>query len=423
MIRDTSAQDRVVAPAADTSVSLLRRHGKWIVAAAFALVVVFVVSGWLGSDRSVSAERLRLAKVTRGTLVRDAAVNGRIVAAVSPTLAAPAPATVSLKISAGDTVKKGDLLAVLDSAELNNQLQRERAALDELESQVSRAAILTDKQKLLAQRDADEAEVARLGAARELQRSEAGFKRGAIAEVDYLRAQDALKSSEIRAEHAAAAAKLEARDVVLDLHSRQQQLARQRLIYADAQRRVDELQVRSPVDGIVGTLSVPDRAVVAMNAPLMTVVDLSRLEVEVEVPESYADDLGIGMSVEVTIAGQVHAARLSAISPEVVGNQVLGRARFDGEQPAGLRQNQRISARVLIEEKPGVLMLARGPFLEDGAGRVAWVVEDGIASKRAIRIGSTSVSAVEVLEGLKLGEQVVIAGTDTFGNAERVQVN
>ena len=422
MICDTSAQDRAVAGSA-AKVEGLRRHGKWLWLIAVLVLVIVLIVGWMSSERSVNGERLRTAEVTRGMLVRDALVNGRIVAAVSPTLAAPAPATVSLRISAGYAVKKGDLLAVLDSAELSNQMQRERAALDELQSQVNRAAILTDKQKLLAQRDADEAEVARLGAARELQRGEAGFKRGAIAEVDYLRAKDALQSAEIRARHAAAAAKLESRDVVLDLHSRQQQLARQRLVYEDAARRVEELQVRAPVDGIIGTLSVVDRAVVAMNMPLMTVVDLSRLEVEVEVPESYADDLGLGMNVEVTIAGKIHAATLSAISPEVVGNQVLGRARFVDAQPEGLRQNQRISARVLIEEKPDVLMVARGPFIEDGGGRIAWVIEDGIASKRAIRIGSTSVSAVEILDGLNVGERIVIAGTDTFGTAERVQVN
>ncbi len=422
MIRDTSAQDRVVPESPQASHSF-RRHGRWLLLIAALAVPVLLLIGWMSSERSVSAERLRIAEVTRGTLIRDASVNGRIVAAASPTLVAPAAATVSLRISAGDAVHKGDLLAVLDSKELSNQMQRERAALEELQAQVDRAAILTDKQKLLARRDADEAEVTRLGAERELQRSAAGFKRGAIAEVDYLRAQDALKSAEIRARHAAAAAELEGRDVVLDLRSRQQQLARQRLVYADAERRVDELQVRSPVDGVVGTLAVADRAVVITGTPLMTVVDLSRLEVEIEVPESYADDLGLGMTVEVTIAGQMHVASVSAISPEVVGNQVLGRARFSAVQPEGLRQNQRVTARVLIEEKPGVLMLARGPFLEAGAGRMAWVISGGIAERRDIRIGSTSVSAVEILEGLAPGDRVVIAGADLFEDAERVQIN
>jgi len=173
----------------------------------------------------------------------------------------------------------------------------------------------------------------------------------------------------------------------------------------------------------VGTLAVSDRAVVPANTVLMTLVDLSRLEVELEVPETYADDLGIGMSAEVSI-GSVHAnGILSALSPEVVNHQVLARVRFDGDQPAGLRQNQRVSARVLIDERPDVLLLARGPFVEQQGGRFAYVMDGGTAVRRPITLGATSVSAVEIVNGLSVGERVVIAGTDAFEDAERVRIN
>jgi HlyD family secretion protein len=62
----------------------------------------------------------------RGTLVRDASVNGRVVAAVSPTLYA-ASSTVNLKVAAGDTVKKGEVLAVLESPDLSDALKREQS--------------------------------------------------------------------------------------------------------------------------------------------------------------------------------------------------------------------------------------------------------------------------------------------------------
>jgi len=421
MIPDTSGQDTLlaVAPANAT-----RRRVAWLLAAVAGVVaVVVLLSGWLGSERSVDVSRLRIAEVTRGTLVRDASVNGRVVAAVSPTLYAPAASTVTLKIRAGDTVKKGDLLAVLDSPDLSNQLAREQSTLAQLEAEVARQRILAQKQKLLARRDADEAEVARLGAVRILQRTEGGYKAGAIAEVDLLRAQDALKTAEIRSNQAKQASGLEIQDVALETSTKLSELQRQRLTVADMQRRVDELNVRSPVDGVVGTLSVADRSVVAANTALMTVVDLSRLEVELEIPESYADDLGLGMSAEVTIGANTATGKLSALSPEVVRNQVLARVRFDGAQPAGLRQNQRISARVLIEEKPNVLMLPRGSFVENEGGRFAYVMDGSVAARRPIQIGGTSVSAVEILSGLQVGDKVVIAGTDAFESAERISIN
>ena len=155
----------------------------------------------------------------------------------------------------------------------------------------------------------------------------------------------------------------------------------------------------------------------------MTVVDLSQLEVELEIPESYADDLGLGLSAEVSIGAIKATGKLSAISPEVVRNQVLARVRFDGKQPAGLRQNQRVSARILIEEKPNVVMLPRGPFVEDGGGRFAYVMDGDIAVRKPVQLGATSVNAVEVLSGLQPGERVVIAGTDSFDDAERVSIN
>ena len=420
-IRDTSAQDRPVER------PRWRNRRRWIIAlavlAAAGVGVAFMVSRWLTGDRSVAGERLRIAKVERGTLVRDAAVSGRVVAAVSPTLYAPVPGTVTLSIRAGDTVKKGDVLAVLKSPELENELQQQRATLAQIEAQLGTARIGTGKQRLQARREADEAAIALTAARRELERAEQAWKVGAIPEVEYLRARDALDTAQIRDRNAQAQAKLSGQSAGFDLKTAQQGYERQKLAVADLERRVAELTVRAPVDGVVGTLSVADRAVVPANAPLMTLVDLSQLEVELSVPETYAEDLGIGMTAEVRIGATSAKGTLSAISPEVVENSVLVRVRFSGKQPDGLRQSQRVSARILIEERPDVLMVPRGPFLEAHGGRFIYVVDDGIAVKRAIRVGATSVSSVEILEGLQLGDRVIIAGSEDFADAATVRIN
>ncbi|MEG1056302.1 MAG: biotin/lipoyl-binding protein, partial [Janthinobacterium sp.] len=104
-----------------------QRHKKRALLLAGAVIViggaVAVFAGWRNSEHSVNASRLRIADVTRGTLIRDAAVNGRVVAAISPTLYSTTVATVTLKAKAGDTVKKGDILAVLESPDLSDALK------------------------------------------------------------------------------------------------------------------------------------------------------------------------------------------------------------------------------------------------------------------------------------------------------------
>jgi HlyD family secretion protein len=421
MIRDTSEQDAVLAPPAGFK---LKRRAAWIGGVvAVAVASAMLLSAWRSSEHSVSAARLRIAEVGRGTLVRDASVNGRVVAAISPTLYSTAPATVNLKVAAGDTVKKGQVLAVLESPDLSDALKREQSSYEQLKAEVARQQILAKKQKLTAQKEADTAEIDRLSAQRTLERYESVANEGVIAKIDYQRAKDALQSAEIRARHAAQAASLEGDDVKLALKTKVNELERQSLSLAEARRRVDELTVRAPVDGFIGTLNVQNRMVVAANAALMTLVDLSKLEVELEVPETYVADMGLGMSAEIQLPSGVATGKLSALSPEVVKNQVLARVRFDGEQPKGLRQSQRVTARLLIEEKPNVVLLARGPFVESEGGRYAYVVKDGIATRTPIRMGATSISAVEIQSGLKPGDKVVIAGTDAFENASRVSIN
>lgn len=421
MIRDTSAQDRAVsAPAARRRFGLLAKLGA---AAAVLVALVLLVMGWSSSDRSVSAARVRTAEVSQGSFVRDVAVEGRVVAAVSPTLYAPVGGTVTLEAQAGATVKRGTVLARIDSPELANELAREQSTLASLEAEVGRQRITARQASLLTRRTTDEAELALTTARRDLQRAERGHGLGVVSEVDLLAARDAVRSAEIRLSHAQADNGLARQSTAFDLTTRERALERQALVVSDLQRRVDDLQIRAPVDGIVGTVSVTDRAVVVANAPLVTVVDLSRLEVELEAPETYADDLGIGMSADVRIGSSQAPGRISAISPEVVASRVRVRVAFEGAQPEGLRQNQRVNARILIDERADALMLPRGPFVEAQGGRTAWVVEDGVAVRRPIRLGAASVTHVEVLEGLAAGETVVIAGTDTFNDAERVQLN
>lgn len=415
VIPEPSAQDRQIA-------SPRRTPWRWVAAAVAGVALIAAAAALTtGAGRSISSERLRFATVERGTLVRDVDVNGRVVAAVSPTVYATAAGAVRLRVQAGATVDAREVLAEIDSPELLAELARERAGLEQAAAATARQRILAERAGLLADRERDEAALTLTAAAREVERTEGACTSGVLPRTDCLRMGDALEAAEVRARHAERSYALAREDAGFELEASEQALARQQAVVAELERRVAELAIRSPVAGRVGSVAVADRTVVPANAPLLTVVDLSQLEVEIEIPESYADELGLGMRAEVAIGDQRVAAELASIAPEVTNRQVLARVRF-GQQPPGLRQSQRVSARILIDQKAEVLKLARGPFLESTGGRFAWVVEGGEAVRRPISVGVTSIAAIEITSGLAEGEQVVIAGTDLFEDAERVRL-
>src|SRR5690606_24850150 len=214
------------------------------------------------------------------------------------------------------------------------------------------------------------------------------------------RAQDELKKARIGLEAARSDAGLQEQGAALDARNKRLLADRQKAVVDELRRQVDLLTLRAPFDGQVGQVQVSQGTNVAINAPILGVVDLSEFEVEIRVPESFARDLGIGVPAQVTSQGKAWPAKVSAVSPEVVNGEVTARLRFDeGQQPPGLRQNQRLSTRIVLDTKQDMLMVERGPFLEQGGGGYAWVVNGRSAERRPVQTGVSSLGYVEIVSG------------------------
>jgi HlyD family secretion protein len=358
--------------------------------------------------------------VERGSFVRDIAADGQVVAAVSPTLYANALGTVTLKVHPGDTVAKGQVMAAVDSPDLTAKFSQEDATLAGLRLDWQRA-ILDAGTKLAQQRDAyNQAEVDQKTAQRERDRSRKAYELGAYSELQALKAEDALEKAQFAFQQAKTNFDSQPKQNRFDIDSKKALLDRQQFMVDDLKRQVDGLSVKSPVDGQVGQVQVADRASVAKDAPLLTVVDLSALEVEIKVTESLARDLRPGMSADLEGSGHHWKGVVSGVSPEVVAGQVTARLRFGDEKPAGLRQSQRLAVRIFIDRRDNVLMVDRGSFVDQEGGGFAYLVNGNVAERHAVQLGASSISKVEILDGLSVGDQIVIAGTDSFNGAQRV---
>ena len=421
-IADTSAQDVKLAPKGHRARNLI--GGGSILAVLVALwVAIPALNRWSSTSASIPYDRLRIAEVIRADLVRDVSVQGRVVAAVSPTLYAPAAGTLSLRVEAGASVEVDQVLAVVDSPELENELKQAEASFEEQEMELERQRIESKQAALEKRKGADLADVALVAAKREMRRAEEAHKRGVIPVIDFEKAKDDLRNAELSYEHAVADADLFDERLTFELRAKELSRNRQKLFVVELQRQVEQLDIRSPVAGIVGDLLVEQRAAVSRDTPVMAVVDLSRFEIDAQIPESYADDLAIGMQAEIILGDQKYSGQLVAVSPEIIAGQVRSRIRFSDNMPPNIRQNQRLTTRVLLEERPSVLTLQRGQFLETGGGRIAYVLrDDDIAERRQISIGGRSLSSVEIISGLSEGDRVIISSIDQFRSAETVLI-
>lgn len=421
MIRDTSAQDRLV------EVKPMRRRLVWIGGIVAVIALIALLAPWasrlLSAGASVDASRLAFATVQSGPFVRDLAAEGRVVAAVRPTMYARSPGVVSLEVHAGDRVEKDQALAVIDSPELNNQLAQQQSALDGMQVDYQLAKVDARTKRADLDKAYESAKIDAESAERDLERYRMAFKRGAFSKSQVEHARDTWKKSEIALKQAKQNLSLSTDSLDFGVKAKKLAAQRQALLVKNIERQVDDLKVRSPVNGQVGQVFVAPKATVAKDAKLMTVIDLSALEVQVQVPESFARDLGVGMNAEISGNGNTWKGAVSAISPEVVNGQVSTRVRFGDDKPEHLRQNQRLSVRILIDHRDKALTVSRGSFVDESGGRYAYVVHDGVAVKTPIQIGATSIDKVEIVKGLKPGDKIVISGTDNFNGAQRVVIS
>ncbi|MFC6980694.1 efflux RND transporter periplasmic adaptor subunit [Microbulbifer taiwanensis] len=199
------------------------------------------------------------------------------------------------------------------------------------------------------------------------------------------------------------------------------QVSQQQLQVQELERRVRDLRILSPVGGTIGSLAVAQRSAVAANAPLITVVDLTSFELEAAVPENYADDLGLAMAVEINLGGRRLPGEITAISPEVIDNQVVARVRFTDGQPQNLRQNLRLTARILLENREDVMLVKRGAFLDQSGGRYAFRLNGEQQAERvSIQIGALGLKQVEIVSGLNVGDQIIVSSAEELENAQLV---
>lgn len=420
-ISDTSGQDITRAPKQKKNIWLVIGTGS-LSLVILAWYIIPIIKNWTNVDISIPYNRVRVSTAEYGDFTRDISVQGRVIAANKPSMYNSSDGIIVYKVKAGDEVVTGQLLAEIDSPSLVNQYLQEDAALNSLIVENKKLEIKLKKKALSKHKESNLLKIELKTAKREKRRSDEAYKKQAISQFDYEMAKDKLKNIEVNYSHFTESSKLDEEELELELESLILLLDRQRLIVSDLKREKDALKLYSPINGIIANLDFGQKNKVEKNSKLLTIVDLSQFEVEIDIPESYSDDLSVGMAVEIEFNSIFFMASLISISPEVEDNQVKGLVVFTNEQPENLRESQRLTAKVLIEKLENVLTVQRGAFLESGNSRVAYVVVNGVAHRKSIKVGARSLREVEIIKGLKAGDKVIISGTESFLGAENVNL-
>lgn len=383
-----------------------RRFGRLI-----ALAVVVATAG------VVAFVRLQPKAVTTSSAERGVALDAVYATATVEALdrvtvkAKVAGSVLDLKVREGDPVKKGDLLAVIDSPALKFQLQRGKAD----QWAASQNASAASPQVAVAEAQAKAAEASLKNAREDRDRLVTLSRSGAATRAELDRANNNVAMLEAQT----ASAQAHVRALRIDLAARS---SGSNATVSEMAARLADTEVRSPIDGVVLVRLVEPGELVPLNGSLFKIGDVSKLVLECSVDEADIGRLSVGKKAAVSLYAfpkQVFRGEVFDILPDAdrAKKAFLVKVRLS-DGPPNLRSGMSAEVNIVVDEHPDALL---APAEAVDATNSVWLVQGNRVEKRAIQIGVRDMLRVEVLSGLAAGDQVVVAGMDALEPGTKVK--
>jgi HlyD family secretion protein len=186
--------------------------------------------------------------------------------------------------------------------------------------------------------------------------------------------------------------------------------------------RLDNLNIRSSVDGELATLNPEIGEVVTFGTRIGTINILDSYKLRVEIDEHYIARVNRGLTGDCDFAGTGYPGKIIKIYPEVQNGRFYVDMEFTGQVPPQIKIGQTSRIKLELGESKEALLIPRGGFYQSTGGQWVYVIDEegGFAYKRNISIGRQNPRFYEVLGGLEAGEKVIVSGYDNFGNVDKL---
>lgn len=400
------------------------RHYKYIGGAIFLLVVILAfIFRDSSSSYKVEKERITVEKVFRGPFQDYIRIIGQVEPISIVYLDAVEGGMVDkILIEEGTMLKTGDVILKLSNTNLNLSILNSEAQLAEKANFLRETQLNMQQQRLTLQRDLLQLDYDLIQKRRVYERNKILIKDGLISREEYLLSEEdyqlTQKMKELtieRSKQDSAFRKTQVEKISQNLLSMQTNLE---LVY---QQR-ENLNIKAPVDGQLGFLNAELGQSISTGQRVGQVNVLTSYKIKAEIDEHYIDRIVTDLTASFEKQNDTFSLVLTKVYPEVREGKFEVDLLFASQLPENMRAGQSYHISLQLGETQEALQVPRGGFFQSTGGQWVFVITpDGkFAHRRNIKIGKQNPLFYEVIEGLEVGEEVVVSGYDLFGDNERL---
>ena len=236
-----------------------------------------------------------------------------------------------------------------------------------------------------------------------------------VVRAESLSTRDRIENDRVKVAEASAAAQLQSAQALIDQRRSNYNLRRQ---------QVDQLRVRAGMTGVLEQVPVEVGQQVAPGTNLVRVADPTRLKAELRIAETQARDLTIGQVASVDTRQGIIPGKVIRIDPSAVNGTVTVDVALEGELPRGARPDLSVDGTVELERLDNVLNVGRPAFGQEQSTVGLFKLDQatGEAMMTQVQLGRSSVNTIEILGGLKEGDQVVLSDMSAWDQFPRIRL-
>jgi RND family efflux transporter MFP subunit len=396
-----------------------------------ALAIIFIAGVTLGLSRlkpaapSVELSTIYMDTVKRGPMIRQVRGLGTLVPVDIRSISALTDATVERRRILPGTQVKADTIIM----DLSNPQTEQEAQDAELQLKAAKTDYENLKVKVQSDLYTVRANAATVGADYSDAKTKEEIDRQ-LEQIGVISGQ-AYKSSKGHAEELATRNQIETDRVAINTQAVASQLAVQqakidelKALYDLKKKQLDALHVRASIDGVLTEVPVVEGQRVTAGTNIAKVVDPRNLKAELKIAETQSKDITFGQPASVDTHNGVIDGTVMRIDPAVINGTVTVDVKLQGQLPPGARPDLSVDGTIDLDRLANVLYVGRPAFGQENSSVSMFKVDtDGKGATRVtVKLGRSSVNAVELLGGLKEGDQVVLSDMSRWDNVDRIKL-
>ncbi|HOU03392.1 MAG TPA: HlyD family efflux transporter periplasmic adaptor subunit [Bacteroidales bacterium] len=403
---------------------LQKKHVIWIAGGAlFLLLAGIMIFGDHSSAFRVERDKLTISAVESGIFNDYISVIGTVEPITTIYLDAIEGGRVTERlIEEGSMVKKGDVILKLENRQLYQTILNSEASLAEKENYLRNTKVSFEAAQIASRKDMLDSRYRMTRRKRTYEQNEILVKNKYVPVEEYIQSKEdyeyEVKLLEINKIKAVNDSLLR----TTSMQTLEEDLVKMRQMYQLVRARMDDLDVKAPVDGQLGMLDAEVGQLLSAGQRVGQINVLTDFKVTARTDEYYIDRIVHGLKCSFDRSGTKYDLVVRKVLPEVRGGQFEIEMVFEGAKPDNIRTGQTYQMRLELGEAGNAVLIPRGGFFQSTGGQWVFVLNaNGTeAVKRNIRFGRQNPQYYEVLEGLNTGEQVITSGYELFGNADRI---